>query len=116
MRNKFPRKVYDLNNKKEVIVVEYRYDFDCNYNVIDEHLLTEEGHKLYLNSYKELDTKLIDKVCIFWNNNGKSFRVARLKQIAWGNGRIGKYKDYQGNYYDNCELYTLGYMPSGIKI
>lgn len=44
-------------------------------------------------------------ICIFYNDNFSSLRISKFKQIAWGKNVEGKYKDYQGNYYNFCEPY-----------
>ena len=40
--------------------------------------------------------------CVFWNSNQQSYRIAKFKQIAYGSGREGQYKDQQQNYYINA--------------
>ncbi len=52
--------------------------------------------------------------CVFYNNNAESFRVAKFNYIGFGEGKEGKYKDMQGNYFDICEPY-LYELPEGFK-
>lgn len=47
---------------------------------------------------------------MFYNNLSKGFRISKFKQIATGKPKAGKYKDYQGNYFDYCCEYD-GILP-----
>ena len=56
--------------------------------------------------------------CAFYNTSDEvqSFRIAKFQTVAFGKGKEGKYKDQQGNYFDECvpiELYE--FMKDKIK-
>jgi len=41
------------------------------------------------------------EMCIFWNDEMKSYRIAEFKEIASNPKRKGMYKDKQSNYFQN---------------
>lgn len=50
------------------------------------------------------------KFYIFYNKIYQGYRVAKFKQMATGRPKKGKYKDFQGNYFDFCCEYE-GLFP-----
>ena len=42
-----------------------------------------------------------NELCIFWNEDQKSYRIAEFNMIAYGTDREGQYKDMQSNYFTN---------------
>ncbi len=57
----------------------------------------------------------VNDYCFFYNKAQQSARLGRFKQMAFGEGRKGKYKDTQGNYYTCCEPF-VGTLPNNLKI
>jgi len=41
-------------------------------------------------------------VVVCWDNKQVSRIITTFKQVAWGQGREGLFKDTHGKYYDNC--------------
>jgi len=62
--------------------------------------------KIWKPKFKEL--------CIFYNDNSHSLRISQFKQIGYGEGKEGLYKDIQGNYFKYCEPYE-GKLPNIVK-
>jgi len=97
-------------------IIEYKTMFSSKKNyikVLEEDLkdLQElkdicKYTKVWKPKYKEL--------CIFYNDNSKSLRVALFKQISSGKGKEELYKDMQGNYFEHCEPYS-GTLPDIVK-
>lgn len=95
-------RVYSGVTDKEYITI-VKYDRDSDIEDIDGRIWFLNYHLHYVETY----TYKEDDICIFWNNNNKSFRVAEFKQVAHGKNKKGLYKDKQGNYFENCEPYIL---------
>ena len=45
----------------------------------------------------------IGEWCCFYNKDSQSFRVAKFKQIGYGKGKEGLFKDMQSRYTQCCE-------------
>lgn len=89
----------EVNEKEHITKVKFARELDIE--DIDGRIwfLNYHLHKI------ELYKPELDDICIFWNNNSKSYRISKFKQVAHGKNREGLFKDIQGNYFENCEPY-----------
>jgi len=66
-----------------------------------EYELGQWSAKSIQSEYHRLWQPQEDDWCVFWDGYNKSYRVARFNKVATGKPRVGKYKDAQGNYFNN---------------
>ena len=97
-------------------IIEYKVIFDLkkNYKKIKEEDLQELETFKVMCSYLKVWKPKFKELCVFYNSNSKSLRVTQFKQIAYGKGKEGLYKDMQNNYFEHCEPYE-GKLPSIVE-